>query len=276
MDSYCLWAPATARGGTLPPFALQSTTPPEFAFSISNDTALFAAAPGLSQSSVQAILSNPADALLIPSGVYFPPNRGGYIHLRYPNVTTQAGGGSMTVAMWVVPIQFNLYARVFDFGVGYGNVASYDPDNYVMCCMAGPGNTAAWCDQRITTGGDAVINRVSSPAGGGFFAANTWVHLVFSFAAPSRTASLYKDGQLVGSSVFTMPFPAVDRTFFSAYLGVSNQRYDPYFDGIVSSVQVRGWVSGHGIAPMFGVCSSWPAAAPRRTVMACTHRQPSE
>ena len=170
----------------------------------------------------------------------------------------------LTVSAWVYQNSASNSARIFDFGSGdgtYGGINPWGSETWLaeryMCLepQDGNGKFKFAISHSAATGEETIFGPTALPTG-------QWVHVSVTLSAGIGT--LYVNGVVVGQNVnmpmTPMQFPATTQN----YIGKSQWRDDPYFDGKIDDFRIyHGGLSTAQIYTMAtGLTPPAPPSAP--------------
>ena len=134
-----------------------------------------------------------------------------------PSAATKHNG--YTVMMWFKPTADNMWTRVFDFG---------DSDSkYMFFTLKSGSNSVRFAQTVNGNTSEAIID-------GSSISVNTWVHVAITVSASNKKATMYINGNKVGTASLTAypnSYPGSKN-----YLGKSQFSADPYFKGYMDNV----------------------------------------
>jgi hypothetical protein len=125
--------------------------------------------------------------------------------------------GGVTFAVWAKPTSNATWSRFMDFGNGAGV-------NNLLFAREGSTSNLALHSYGATTGSMSV-NALEN---------NVWQHLAFTINS-SGGAKIYKNGQLISSSVLPVP-TVINRS--NMYVGRSNWAGDAYYQGYMDDIRL--------------------------------------
>ena len=136
-----------------------------------------------------------------------------------------AGLNDFTISAWVNPSANTAWSRVFDFGTG--------TNDYMFLTLSAGGGPLRFA---ITTSGGGGEQQINGPS---TLPLNTWSHVAVTLSG--TTATLYVNGQVVGTNA--------NMTLTPADLGVTNQNWighsqysaDPYLAATVDDFQIYNY-----------------------------------
>ena len=170
----------------------------------------------------------------------------------------------LTVSAWVYQTSASNYARIFDFGSGDNFYGGWSPWNYptwlaerymYLAPQDGSGKVRFGISRSTGVGEESILGASALPTG-------QWVHVTVTLSAGIGT--LYVNGIAVGQNLnmpmTPMQFPPTTQN----YIGKSQSRGDPYFDGKINDFRIyRGALTtGSAYTLATGLAPATPPPAP--------------
>lgn len=148
-------------------------------------------------------------------------------YVKLPQTATKYNG--YTIMMWFKPTADTMWTRVFDLGDSNSK--------YMFFTLKSSENGIRFAQTVNGNSSEAVID-------GSSISTNTWTHVAVTVSASNKKATLYINGNKVGTTVMTA-YPN-GYSGSANYIGRSQFSADPYFKGYIDNVYIFNYALSAG------------------------------